>query len=241
MFTTEHFIWIGLCAVLITILTCLSLKLKFSFRTSALIMAGVAVASETSKILSHMNFVNGKDASEGMVLGAGSLPLHLCSLLIFAFIYLPFAQNEKIKHFLLSLSVPVGLIGSILAILMATSGTDFTGITAYQCFIYHAVMTWFAIYLVATKQVNLGLRAWLVNMATLFGLAVAMIWVNSALQAYDTNFWYVVRPPVDGLPLLNLNNGWFVYFGTLLLLGFVGLTVIHLPFVIKERRQANRL
>ncbi len=241
MFTTEHFVWIGLCAVMIVGLSLLSLKLKFSFRTAALIMAGIALASEVSKIISDMEFVNGTDAAEGMVLDAGSLPLHLCSLLIFAFFYLPFAKNERLRDFILSLTVPVGLIGSVLAILMATSGTDFTTMDAYQCFVYHAGMTWFAIYLVATGQVRLGIRAWRVNLVTLFILVVSMIWVNSILQAYDTNFWYVVRPPVDGLPLLNLDHGWFAYFGVLLLLGFVGLTAVHLPFMLREYKQARRM
>ena len=239
MFTTEHFIWMGICAVVITLLSFLSVRLRFSFRTAALIMAGIALASEVSKIISDMEYVNGTDATKGMVLDAGSLPLHLCSLLIFAFFYLPFAKNERLKETLLSLLVPVGLVGSIMAILMATSGTDFTTMDAYQCFVYHAGMTWFAIYLVATKQVDLGRRAWRFNLAALLLMAICMIWVNSMLQAYKTNFWYVVRPPVEGLPILNLDHGWFAYFGTLILCGFVGLTAVHLPFMIKEKRQGH--
>ena len=61
-----------------------------------------------------------------------------------------------------------------------------------------------------------------------------------ALQAYDTNFLYVVRPPADGLPLLNLDNGWYAYFGALVLCGFVGITAVHLPFVIKEMIIKNK-
>ncbi len=240
MFTTEHFIWIGICVAFIALMSVLSVRLKLSFRTSALIMALIALASETSKIISDMEYVNGENAAEGMVLDAGSLPLHLCSLLIFAFFYLPFAGNEKLKSFLLSFLVPVGLIGSVLAIVMATSGTDFTTMDAYQCFVYHAGMTWFALYLVATGQVELGRRAWGLNLLTLFAMAVCMIWVNSALQSYDTNFWYVVRPPVENLPILNLDHGWFAYFGTLVLCGLFGLTAVHLPFVIKEWKQKKR-
>ena len=54
--------------------------------------------------------------------------------------------------------------------------------------------------------------------------------------SYNTNFFFVVRPPVKGLPLLNLNHGWFVYFITLLCLGFIGITLVHLPFLIKEHK-----
>ncbi len=234
MFTTEHFIWLGICVAIIAILTYLSLKLNFSFKTSAFIMAAVSLVSETSKILSHMEFVNGENSADGMVIDAGALPLHLCSLLIFVFFYLPFCKNEKHKNYLTSLVIPVGLVGSLLAIIMATSGTDFTSSEAYQCFIYHAVMVWFAIYLVAKKHAELGVRAYVRNLVTVGCLAIAMIWINGALQAYDTNFLYVVRPPVDGLPILNLDNGWYAYFGVLILCGFVGITAVHLPFMIKE-------
>ncbi len=233
MFTQNHFIWLGICAVIILGLTFFSLKYKFSFKTSALIMAGVSLASEVSKILSHMVESEGG----GMVLEATALPLHLCSLLIFAFFYLPFSKNEKIKNFLVSLAVPVGIIGATLALVMATSGVKFNKPEPYQCFIYHAVMIWFAIYLIATKQVKLGKKEWITNIVVLFSISIIMIWVNSALQVYETNFWYVVKPPVENLPVLNLNNGWFAYFGTLLLIGLIGLTLVHLPFIIKEYKQ----
>ncbi len=234
MFSTEHFIWLGICAALIAVLTFVSLKFKFSFKTASFIMAFVSLCSELSKILSHMELVDAEDVSQGMVIEAGALPLHLCSILIFVFFYLPFCKNERAKSFLTSLIVPVGLIGSLLALIMATSGTDFTQPEPYQCFIYHAVMVWFAIYLIAAKQVDLGWRAWLKNLATLGSIAVIMIWVNGALQEYDTNFLYVVRPPAENLPLLNLDHGWYAYFGILLACGFVGITAVHLPFIIRE-------
>ncbi len=237
MFTTEHFIWMAICFVFIACLTFFSIRFKFSFRTSALIMAGASLVSETSKILSHMEYVDKKDISEGMVIEPTALPLHLCSLLIFAFFYLPFCKNEKVKSILVSLAVPIGIIGSLLAIFMATSGTDFTAPEPYQCFLYHSTMIWFSVYLLITRQVDLGKRAWLRNMGTLFALAISMIWVNGALSQYDTNFFYVVRPPVDGLPLLNLDHGWYVYFATILAVGFICVTLVHLPALIGEARR----
>ena len=216
MFTKEHFIWIAICIVIITTLSIISIKKKFSFKLAAFIMAGVSLISELSKIFSHMEFVNGVDVTEGMVLDPGALPFHLCSLLIFAFFYLPFAKESKLKTFLLNLVVPIGLVGATLAILMATSGTDFLKPYAYQCFIYHSFMVWFAIYLIGTRQVSLGKKEWLQNILTLSILSIVMIWVNSLLKDYNTNFFFLVRPPVKGLPLLNLNHGWFVYFITLL-------------------------
>ncbi len=240
MFTTEHFIWIGICILFIGLLTLLSVKLKFSFKTSALIMAAISFGSEMSKIFSHMEPVSASDPSKGMVIEAGALPLHLCSILIFAYFYLPFAKNEKLKNYLLSLIVPVSLIGSTLAIVMATSGTDFTTPHAYQCFIYHAGMIWFAVYLMITEQAELGLKAWCRNLLSLFSLSIIMIWINGMLQEYNTNFLYVVKPPAKGLPLLNLDNGWYVYFATLVILGFIGISLVHIPYIIKECREKKQ-
>ncbi len=237
MFTVEHYIWIGICAAFVLILSYLSLHFHFSFRQNALIMAAIAFLSEGSKIISHMEPVNKKDPLEGMVLSPEALPLHLCSLLIFAFFYLPFAKEGRGKNFILGITVPVGIVGSLLAILMATSGTDFLEATSYQCFLYHAGIMWFAITLIATKQVDLGKKTYQTNLCFLFCMAIAMLWVNSALSEYDTNFWYVVRPPVEGLPLLNLKHGWFVYFATLLVAGFLGVSAVHLPFLLAEKKK----
>lgn len=237
MFTTNHFIWIGICVVFIAVLTYCSVKFKFSFKTSALVMAGISLASELSKILSHMEPVDKNNPSMGMVIEGSALPFHLCSILIFAYFYLPFAKEGKFKEFIKSFSVPIAIIGGTLAILMATSGTNFAKPYAYQCFIYHAGILWFALYMLITKQVKLTLDAYKRNLITLFALVFIMIWVNGALAEFDTNFFYVVRPPAKGLPLLNLNHGWYVYLAHLMSLGFIGVSLVHLPALIKERKK----
>ena len=234
MFTVNHFIWIAICLVIIGVLTFCSIKFKFSFKTAAIIMAGVSLVSELVKVFTHMKFVNGVDASDGMVINAGSLPLHICSMFIFVFFWLPFSKDSKFRRYILNFLVPIGTIGGLLAILMATSGVNFARPFAYQCFIYHAVMIWFVIYLIKFKYVDLGIKTWIINMISLFALSIIMIWVNGALAVYDTNFLYVVKPPVDGLPLLNLDNGWFAYYFTLVAIGVLAITLLHLPFMIKE-------
>lgn len=235
LFTTLHFIWIALCLIAIVGGCIFSKKTNMSFHTAACIMAVLTFCSEFSKILSNMIYVNGVDASQGMIIDPCALPLHLCSLFIFVFLYLPFCQNERIKNRLLSFFVPIGIFGAALAILIPTNGVDFRTIDAYQCFVYHAGMIWFALYLIITKQVNLGKQMWIKNLVTLFGLSVVMIWINGALHAYHTNFFFVVRPPMDGLPILNLDHGWYVYYATLVGCGIVLITLVHLPFILKEK------
>ena len=145
MFTTNHFIWLGICAVLITILLFIALKKKFSVKRASYIMAIVALVSEISKILTHMI----DSDTKGMVIDPKALPLHLCSILIFVIFYIAFFQNGKHKDKLISFVVPIGIIGGTLAILIATSGVSFKDPEVYQCFIYHAILVWYALYLIS--------------------------------------------------------------------------------------------
>ncbi len=233
MFSTEHFIWMGICAAMIAALLFISLKFRFSYKTAARIMAVIALASELCKIFTHIE----EPEAGGGVLGPEYLPLHLCSILIFLIFYCAFSDNEKWVKRITSFALPICLWGGVLAILMATSGVNFAKPFAYQCFIYHAGLLWWGIYLLITKQVELGRKAYLTNVSVLSCLLFVMLWINSALSAYDTNFFYVVRPPAEGLPLLNLDNGWYVYFLTLVGLGLVGVTLVHLPAMLRERKK----
>ena len=234
MFTINHFIWMGICAVMISLLLLISLKSRFSHRQASMAMALIAAASEVCKIFTHIQDAPGG----GGVLEPDALPLHLCSILIFLIFFCAFSRRQTQVDQVASLCVPVALWGGALAILMATSGTNFAKPYAYQCFLYHAGLLWWGLHLICSKQVDLGLQAYLRNLKVLGGMLLMMIWVNSALSVYDTNFWFVVRPPAEDLPLLNLNNGWLCYFLTLVGIGLFALTLTHLPAILRERKKA---
>ena len=229
MFTTNHFIWMGICAVVIGGLLFASLKFKFSFKTSALIMSGIALVSELSKIFSHI-----EESADGGRLSPAYLPLHLCSILIFLIFFVTFSKNEQLVRKIASFIVPIAIWGGALAILIPTSGVDFAKPYAYQCFVYHSGLVWFALYLIFAKQVDLGLKSYLRNLSVLSCMLIAMIWVNGALSEYNTNFFYVVRPPMKNLPILNLDNGWFAYFMTIVAIGLVAVTLTHLRGIIRD-------
>ena len=65
--------------------------------------------------------------------------------------------------------------------------------------------------------------------------------LNSALKIYDTNFFFVVKPPAKNLPFLNMKKGWYVYFLRLVFCGFVGETLVSLPYIIRELRQKKAM
>lgn len=235
MFTVNHFIWIGISLAIITALLFISLKLKIKKKTAILIMVIIALASELLKIFTHIDYIINDGQLYSGYIEPGALPLHLCSIFVFVFIFMLFNKNDELQDKVISFFVPIGLFGALLAILMATSGVDFKQPFAYQCFIYHSGMVYLALYFIITKQVNLGLRSYIRNLIILFGLAIIMIWINGALREYNTNFFFVCRPPADNLPILNLKHGWHIYFLSLCLCGVVLETIISLPYIIKDK------
>ena len=234
MFTAEHFIWIGLCAVFVAGLCLISVKNHFSLKQAGYGMTFICILSEVSKMMSSMI----ESPGGGMHLDPLSLPFHLCSLMIFVVLFLTFGKDGPVKDLLIRFIAVIGTLGSFCAILIPTNGTDFTSLPAYQCFVYHAGLMWFALYLILSGHAQLGsLRSLGTNLGLLIILVFLMLYVNSALSAYDTNFFYLTRPPMDNLPYLNLDHGWYTYFLRLLALGVLLLTLFHLPFLLTARRK----
>ncbi|MBE6625873.1 MAG: hypothetical protein E7628_01650 [Ruminococcaceae bacterium] len=232
MFTSDHFIWLGLSAAFVTCMLIFSIKRKLSLKTSGYIMTVICAFSEISKIMGDMT----ESDDGGMHLDPGSLPFHLCSLLLFTVLFVTFGKEGRLKQTVIDFLAVAGVLGSLCALLIPTNGTDFAKLGPYQCFVYHAGLMWFALYLIATKKANPGLRTYGRNLVILLALVLAMIYVNSVLSVYDTNFMYLVRPPMENLPYLNLNAGWYAYFLRLVALGVAIISLFHLPFIIAERK-----
>lgn len=49
---------------------------------------------------------------------------------------------------------------------------------------------------------------------------------------------YLVRPPMENLPYLNLDSGWYVYLLRLMALGAALVTLFQLPFILRKRKAA---
>lgn len=228
MFTLEHIIWIVLCIIFIIAMMMIAKYKNMNFKKAGLVMTIIALISEISKILSNME----ESMTGGMHLEPGSLPFHLCSLMIFAVIYITFAKENKFKKLLINFTSVMGVLGSFCAIMIPTNGTSFTSILAYQCFVYHAGLLWFSLYLIVSKNATFTFKTMLQNMLMLLILVIFNIYVNSALSVYDVNFMYLTRPPMENLPILNLDNGWYMYLLSLLLVGLLLTTIFQLPFVL---------
>ena len=236
MFTTEHFIWIALCLAFVIFMTRFCLKKQISLKLASQIMVVICLFSEISKIMSGMM----ESPNGGMFLDPQSLPFHLCSLILFGIIYITFGKDGLLKQTIIDFVAVLGTLGSIAAILIPTNGTDFTSIDSYQCFVYHAGLLWFSLYLIFSGNARMDMAALGRNLTILFFLTLLMIYVNGALSSYDTNFMYVVRPPMENLPYLNLEKGWYVYFLHLLALGLTLLCLFYAPFLLHRQKNAKK-
>ena len=235
MFTTKHFIWIGICILFILIMNHYAKKEDFTLQNACYFFMFICLLSETSKMMSDMiPSVHG-----GMHLNPQSLPFHICSILLFIAAYITFGKDGPLKQKMINFFAVVGTCGGIAAILIPTYGVEFNVANVYQCFMYHATLTWFSLYLIRFKHANLGMQAFKNNLVVLFALLVFNLYMNSILAVYDTNFMFIVRPPLEGLPFLNLNHGYYIYLFRVIMLGVIGLSLFHLPFIVKERKSCE--
>lgn len=234
MFGINHIIWIVLCVVSVAALTFFSIRYKWSLKTAGFVMLGISFVSEFSKIMSNMD----PSAMGGMHIDPRALPFHLCSLMIFFVTFIVFSYQSELRQVVINFVSTLATMGSIAAILIPTNGTSFLDIGSYQCFVYHAGLLWFGLYLILSHNAVLGTRSYIQTTAFMLVLTLIMLYTNGMLSAYDTNFFYLTRPPMENLPYLNLDSGWYIYFLRLSVLAISLITLFHLPFIIKEHKKA---
>lgn len=235
MFTTNHFIWLAIAITIIVGLLLLSKykKLKYNFVLNLVFF--VCVGCELIKIFSNM-----KDAyGGGKVLDPGDLPFHLCSVQLFFMFFLKVVvKNESTKEKLLCFMAPIMLVGGLMALLIPTVGVKFTKPQVYEFFIYHSMIIFFSLYILTERLVKYDFKAFFRNLGFLGVMALCSLWVNSVLSKTNekVNFMYLSRPPMENLPILNLDNGWGVYVLTLGIIATTFLFIFHVIMIIIQKK-----
>ena len=218
-------------------------------------------ADETYRIIKVIEYVGDK-VKEGDVLvrafyPRSQLPFHLCSIQPIFILIVKLTKNEKLKDALLKLIFPTATLGAFIAIIICTITVRWNNPQVYEYFFFHAFLVIFAISIVTKKQIEITWKSHLQTMGIMLLIFIASIWVNSILSVTSvdpsdivlkstdidtyiyTNFFYSMKPPLDGLPILNLDNGWFVYFITIVLIGLIAISLLQLPFIIKNALKAK--
>lgn len=238
LFKTNHILYLILSLIIVVTFLVLNKIKHFTLEQNLNYMVAIAIVNEITKIL--FNLV---DTGVTTGLGAGGyleprdLPFQLCAFQLFLIIALKFiVKKDSTKDKILCFMVPTMMIGASISLFIPTDGTSITDPIVYRYFIYHASLIAFGIYIVAFKLVRIDFSVYLRNLLFLSLYFILCLWVNSALSYANTNFLFLRRPPMEGLPILNLNNGYQVYLLTILCLGLLGMTLIHLPFIIINRK-----
>ena len=163
------------------------------------------------------------------------LPLHLCNVQLFVMLGITFITNEKIRMGLIAFFIPTAIAGAFLAMALATSPVDFGWISfvgAQYC-ISHGVLIFLGLYLYFYHYKKLTIKLVIISLCSLLFSGIVSIYVNSAIRG-DANYFFTARPPHEGLPLLNLENGWPVYIFSLFGIAILLIPLIYLPVIIRE-------
>ncbi len=261
-FGRNHFIFIAVCIAFIIGASIAIAKTNIKFSTILNIMLIVWVFSEGIKLLSNISYLLSDgtlvkiieyEAKEGISIVSayyprGELPFHLCSIQPLFILTVKYTKNEKLKDLLLKFIFPTATLGAMIAIFVGTIGGDLSNPQVYEYFGFHAALIVFAISIVTKKQITITLKSHLKVSLMMLIMFIASIWVNSILsdtgttnEELYTNFFYSMKPPLENLPVLNLNHGWFVYLLTVMGIGIFAITALQLPFILKNRKSNKQV
>jgi hypothetical integral membrane protein (TIGR02206 family) len=233
MFSIEHFIWLGIASAVIVFMLLLNKRKRLSLDTNLTVMTVVSILSEAVKIANNMEI---SEEFGGSYLTVESLPFHLCSIQLFFILYLKFfCKKDETRKKLMGFMFPIMLLGGVLAMLIPTCGTEFTDVQVYQYFGFHMFIVFFALYMLLFGLIQIDFKTIRRNYIYLFILMVIVFWLDCVLQYGGANFMYLARPPMEGLPVLNLDHGWHVYFMHLMCMGVICLFLVQAPFAFASR------
>lgn len=233
MFSTAHFIWLGIIVLFIALFLLLAKK----FKPSHILVSRMVFYLLVPLKIFHMSLSLKESSHGGFIIDQPQLSFHLCSLMIYAVILINVVKNENFIKMMKSFMVPCMLIGAAMALLIPTEGVNPATPRVWQYMLIHGVLVFYGLYLMIVEKVDLSFKAYITNLKLLLVVVVMAFLMNSVLGEYGTNFLFLREPPMENLPLLNLNNGWGVYFITLSIIACLLLFLIHIPYIIKDAKK----
>ena len=239
MFTLDHFIWLGIIGLVITSFLIAIKRLKLSQRIVSKAVFCLLIALK----LFHLSLSMKASADGGLVLDQTQLSFHLCSIMIYFVILINVIKNEKTVKTLKSFMVPCMMIGALMALLIPTEGVSVFVPRVWQYMLIHGVLVFYGLYLMLIEKVDLSFKSYVSNLKLLLVVTALAFVMNSVLEQYNTNFLFLRKPPMENLPILNLDHGWYVYFLTLTLIACTLIFLVHMPFIfadISKKRAAKK-
>ena len=162
--------------------------------------------------------------------------------MIFLIFVLASSDNPKRHRTMLAFMYPTMVGVGFMGMLIPSAANEFHGlldIATYRYFIYHALLVFLGFYIYLAKPIRFGITDFGAAVAQASMVPIFAVWMNGFFGR-DTrvNHMFVARPPMEGLPILNLNNGWPAY---MLSLMWIGLAIFALCYIKAIVRDAPRL
>jgi uncharacterized membrane protein YwaF len=230
VFGSKHLIGTSLMIILIAAFLILSLKVyKGKPRTIMIIATFTLIGLELFKYL----FV----LYERNALPEHMMPLQLCSFSLYAMPIVTFAK-EKTAKFVMPFAYAVGLVSGLIVLIFPAnvlgSSTNWFPVNGdllpFQSFLYHATMVFFSLYIVLAKVYQPKLSDVKRAFFILLGVALVAFNVNLLLE---TDF--MLLRVGNGNPLnFLIDTSYSLYLISLILLGFILLSLTFLPFYKKH-------
>ena len=255
MFSPLHFVWLGICAVIIAASTAFLLRRRPPLRSVLTVLCCLCVASELVKVFTSVEMVPSADGSEVYpYLPLRHVPLHLCSLQIILIFYARFARDGGTRTAVLAFMYPTCLAGAALALIMPSiysgplSFADaFLWPMSWQFFLYHAGLVVLGLYIILSKQVDLRPKHFLSTCLMLGGAAFVSIYLNSIFASptyengellsvdYVTNFFFTFEPPFD----LGITEKWqwMLYVAAICAIGLAVISALYIPVFRRAKRE----
>ena len=206
MFTTGHFIWIGISVVLIISGVLYLRKTKPPLAKLIRICFVLGLISEFVKIVSVVTIVpvvnpavvmqNGQPVlvyvpqnDYSPMFGSEHLPFELCSIQLLFMLLVILFKDEKKQQALYAVMYPTGLIGGVMGIVLsgaaayaARMSDFFTSARMYQFFIYHSMIVVLSIYMGTCPECGLTFKKWRLALVGLIVLDIPSFYLNSILS-----------------------------------------------------------
>jgi len=259
MFTLNHFIWMGICAVLCIGFMIFLQKTKPGLEKVLSVCCGVGVISELIKTFSMMQMVPSADGTRMyLYIEMSHMPLHLCSLQIITIFYARFARESKFKTALLAFMYPSCVLGAFFALLLPSIFSTSISIDqafihplAYQFFLYHSMLIVLGLYILTSGKVDIQPRHYGTSLLFLAVLAFVSIYLNSmfavpvynsqdlASVEYSPNFFFTYRTPI-GIKLTEMWH-WYVYLAIIAALAVVLVALFYIPVFVRAKKEKKTI
>lgn len=255
MFTTNHFIWLAICAVFLAALIVAMIKLKPTEKQALTFACILAAASEITKTLARVEILPTSSGGYTAFIDPSQIPLHLCSIQVFFIFAVRFLKKGKIRDTLLAFMYPTCIVSPLFSLAIPTvfSTTDvssaFTNVMPYQYFLYHTMLIGLGIYIAKSGIVQFRFKHIISSVVLMFVLAYIAIYANSALSTVDystgsaivedvVNFFFVYGLP-KAVKLFTITEKWqwLLYFFCLIALVTAIFTLMFLPFILHNRKK----